>query len=193
MRKTALAVSLMLVLLFSAAVAQIAGFAEANPNIFPIPHEDISIQSPQDKVYYNAKTILLNFTVKSNYDMDTPLFFYLLDAQKDYKLESVKVEDVHEFMSGDEYCYEGQAILSNLTVGAHKLTVFQGWLDSEGTINSKVNFDTSASIVHFNIEPEPFPTTLVIVTIASVAVIGLGLLIYFKKRNGGKTPREERR
>ena len=32
--------------------------------------------------------------------------------------------------------------------------------------------------------PEPFPTTLVIVVlVASVAVVGIGLLVYFKKRN----------
>jgi hypothetical protein len=32
-------------------------------------------------------------------------------------------------------------------------------------------------------EPEPFPTTLIIASIASVAVIGVGLLFYFRKRN----------
>ena len=30
--------------------------------------------------------------------------------------------------------------------------------------------------------PEPFPTALVIASIASVAVVGVGLLVYFKKR-----------
>jgi hypothetical protein len=31
-------------------------------------------------------------------------------------------------------------------------------------------------------EPEPFPTTMVIAPIASVAVVGVGLIVYFKKR-----------
>jgi nitrous oxidase accessory protein len=31
-------------------------------------------------------------------------------------------------------------------------------------------------------QPEPFPTTLVAASIASVAIIGIGLLVYFKKR-----------
>jgi parallel beta-helix repeat protein len=31
-------------------------------------------------------------------------------------------------------------------------------------------------------EPEPFPTTLVIASIITVAVVGIGLLVYFKKR-----------
>jgi hypothetical protein len=32
-------------------------------------------------------------------------------------------------------------------------------------------------------EAEPFPTTLVIASIGSAAIVGLGLLVYFKKRN----------
>jgi hypothetical protein len=35
---------------------------------------------------------------------------------------------------------------------------------------------------------EPFPTTLVIASILSVTVIGVGLLIYFKKRSKGRSP-----
>lgn len=31
-------------------------------------------------------------------------------------------------------------------------------------------------------EPEPFPTLLVVATIVTVAIVGIGLLIYFKKR-----------
>jgi hypothetical protein len=34
-------------------------------------------------------------------------------------------------------------------------------------------------------ESEPFPTTLVIASIGSVAIVGLGLLVYFKKRQKG--------
>jgi hypothetical protein len=185
MKRTALALALILALLFSAvALTQMAMFAEANPNMFPIPYEHISINSPQDKVYHDTDTILLNFTVKSNYEQEAIFsYFYLLDAQKDYRLESVKVEEINEFMSGEEYCYEGQAILSNLTIGSHKLTVFQGYVDSDGTLNGRINFDPSASIVYFSIEPEPFPTTLVATASGiSVAVVSLGLLVYLKKR-----------
>lgn len=39
-------------------------------------------------------------------------------------------------------------------------------------------------VVNFNgnAEPEPFPATLVIGSVAAVAVVGVGLLVYFKKR-----------
>ena len=33
-------------------------------------------------------------------------------------------------------------------------------------------------------EPEPFPTTLIIASIATIAVIGMGILVYFKKHSG---------
>jgi nitrous oxidase accessory protein NosD len=33
------------------------------------------------------------------------------------------------------------------------------------------------------VQPEPFPTTLIAASVASVAVVGLGLLVYFRKRN----------
>jgi hypothetical protein len=32
-------------------------------------------------------------------------------------------------------------------------------------------------------QPEPFPTALVIAAVATVAVVGVGFLVYFKKRN----------
>jgi parallel beta-helix repeat protein len=35
---------------------------------------------------------------------------------------------------------------------------------------------------------EPFPTTLVMASIGSVAIVGLGLLVYFKKRGRGSNP-----
>jgi hypothetical protein len=38
--------------------------------------------------------------------------------------------------------------------------------------------------IYFSVsEPEPFPTTLVIGSVIAVAVAGLGLFVYFKKRN----------
>jgi len=38
---------------------------------------------------------------------------------------------------------------------------------------------------------KPFPTTLLLVLIASAAIVGVGLMTYFKKRNGGRNPRKE--
>jgi len=51
-----------------------------------------------------------------------------------------------------------------------------------------------SEVVNFTITkpPEPFPTAFVLTTSgASVAVVGVVLVVYFKKRNGGRNPRKE--
>jgi outer membrane protein assembly factor BamB len=40
-------------------------------------------------------------------------------------------------------------------------------------------------------QPDAFLTTLIIAAGASATIIGLGVLLYFKKRNGGRNPRKE--
>ena len=40
----------------------------------------------------------------------------------------------------------------------------------------------ASETVYFSVD-EPFPTALVVAPIESVAVISVGLLVYFKKRN----------
>jgi hypothetical protein len=66
----------------------------------------------------------------------------------------------------------GNTTLTGLQNGLHNITVY-----------AKDTFEnTGASeTVYFSVEV-PFPTTLVIAPIASVAVIGAVLAIYFKKR-----------
>lgn len=68
----------------------------------------------------------------------------------------------------------GNTTLTNLPNGEHKLTIY-AW-DVAG------NLGVSETVV-FNIETFP---TLAMAPIASVAAIGTGLMIYFKKRNGGR-------
>jgi hypothetical protein len=78
------------------------------------------------------------------------------------------------------YCLDGQdnvTITENFTLtelpsGSHTLTIYAN--DTVG------NMGTSSTIA-FSVA-EPFPTTLVIASIGSVAIVGLGLLVYFKKR-----------
>ena len=68
----------------------------------------------------------------------------------------------------------GNTTLTGLANGDHNVTVYA--TDEAG--------NTGASeTIYFNVEvPEPFPTTLVIASVITVAVIGVGLLVYFKKR-----------
>jgi parallel beta-helix repeat protein len=48
---------------------------------------------------------------------------------------------------------------------------------------SDVGVSTSTPSPEPQTEPESFPTTLIVASVGSVAVIGVGLLVYFKKRN----------
>lgn len=183
MKRTALALALVSALLFSVlAGTLIVNLAEANPNT--LTYVRISIESPQDRVCYNTEPILLNFTAKTNNGkwLSGASYFYFLDGQ-DYRRESVKVEEIHGFVLDGEYYYEGHVVLSNLSVGQHKLNVFWGYVGSDGL----TQVQASSPTVLFSIEQEPFPTTLFAVIVASVAVVNLGLLVvYFKKRNHAK-------
>ena len=66
----------------------------------------------------------------------------------------------------------GNATLSELSYGPHKIRVYAN--DSLG------NMGVSETI-YFSIL-EPFPTTLILVSVITVAVVGIGLLFYFRKR-----------
>jgi len=68
----------------------------------------------------------------------------------------------------------GNTTLTELSSGSHTLTIYAN--DTVG------NMGTSSTI-DFNIA-EPFPTTLAAAASGvAVAVVGAGLLVYFKKRN----------
>jgi N-acetylneuraminic acid mutarotase len=74
----------------------------------------------------------------------------------------------------DNVTVSGNTTLSELSNGLHNVTVY-----------AKDSFEnTGASeTISFNVElPEPFPTLLVVASVITVAVIGAGLLFYFKKR-----------
>ena len=76
--------------------------------------------------------------------------------------------------------------LTNLTDGAHNLTiqtVCEGWdVEVHGLWANKFIYENSSDLITFTlVEPKPFPTT-VTVSIASGAIVGVGLLVYFKKR-----------
>jgi nitrous oxidase accessory protein NosD len=74
----------------------------------------------------------------------------------------------------DNVTISGNTTLTGLPNGDHNVTVYA--TDQFG--------NTGASeTIYFTLEvPEPFPTTLVIVSLTSMAVAIVGLLVYFKKR-----------
>lgn len=74
----------------------------------------------------------------------------------------------------DNSTFYGNTTLTGLANGGHNITIYV-W-DVAG------NLGVSESI-SFNItKPESFPTSFVIASVASVAAIGIGILVYFRKR-----------
>ena len=77
---------------------------------------------------------------------------------------------------GDHITINRNITLANMTFGLHELKIFAN--DTLG------NLASSEAIIFTIAEPlEPFPTTIVVAaSVATVAIIGVGLIVYFKKR-----------
>ena len=89
---------------------------------------------------------------------------------------------IYEFSSSMYYSLDGQDnvtiagnnTLTGLPKGSHNLTVYV--TDRSGNIGV-------SETIYFSVDmPEPFPTTLVVASVITVAVVGAGIMIYFKKR-----------
>jgi N-acetylneuraminic acid mutarotase len=73
----------------------------------------------------------------------------------------------------DNVTVTGNTTISGLANGLHNVTVYaRDELENTG----------ASETITFNVEA-PFPTALVAASTASAAIIGVGLLLYFKKRN----------
>jgi parallel beta-helix repeat protein len=74
----------------------------------------------------------------------------------------------------DNVTISGNTTITDLPNGLHNVTVY-----------ARDEFDNigASETIYFSVEvPEPFPTTLVVASVITVAVVGIGLLVYFKKR-----------
>ena len=119
----------------------------------------ITLLSPENKTY-DTSDMVLNFRLNKEVTTST----YSLDS-----LQNVTIT--------------GNTSLPKLTNGPHNMVIYawKTWTDSQETVGA-------SETVYFTIsEAEPFPTTLVISSIiAVVAAVGLGLLVYLKKRRKTK-------
>jgi hypothetical protein len=125
---------------------------------------NISLLSPLNKTYTVANIteakIPLDFTVSENASQVA----FSLDGQ-DYILIA------------------GNTTLTGLSVGSHNVTMYAQDLAGNAGATETVTFAMVAKPESSPFKPESFPTLLVIIASgASVAVIGAGLLVYFKKR-----------
>jgi len=105
---------------------------------------------------YNASSVQLSFTV----DEPASLLAYSLDGKESITLT-------------------GNVTLAGLANGVHDLTIYA---------KDKAGNTGASETIHFNVDvPEPFPAVPVVTASgASVAVVGLGLLVYFRKRKNAE-------
>ena len=104
----------------------------------------------------NSALTSANVTLEFNVSKQTPWLGYSLDGQ-----ENVTIG--------------GNATVTGLSSGLHNVTVYAR--DEFGNVGT-------SETVYFSV-CVPFPTTLVMASIITSAVIGIGLLVYLKKRKGG--------
>jgi hypothetical protein len=83
------------------------------------------------------------------------------------------VSQITYCLDGDEkISISGNTTLAGLANGEHNLTVYA--TDEAGNMSA-------SEIVYFSLEV-PFPTTMVIAPVASVAFVGVGLMVYLKRK-----------
>ena len=112
----------------------------------------VRLISPKNTTY-TFTNITLEFTVNKQ----TTWIGYSLDGQ-------------------DNVTVSGNTTLSGLFNGLHNITIYaKDEFDNIG-FSETINFTIAVP------EPEPFPTTVIVASIVTVAIVGTGLSVYFKKR-----------
>jgi len=116
------------------------------------------------------------------FDTVPPCISISSPVHKVYNDSSVQlIFSVYESSSSMSYSLDGQenvtiagnTTLSELPNGSHNLTV---------NVTDRSGNTGVSEIIYFSVEvPEPFPTTIVAASIASVVIIGAGMVLYFAK------------
>ncbi|MBN1244060.1 hypothetical protein JXA31_00530 [Candidatus Bathyarchaeota archaeon] len=132
--------------------------------------------------YYKTFKITGSSRIKFTIDVTPPKVSILSIQKKTYNTSDTQLDiAVNETsVSKLSYVLDGQenvtivenTTLSGLSNGVHNVTVY-AW-DAAGYVGV-------SETVFFNIEV-PFPTAIIVASTVSITVIGLGLLVYFKKR-----------
>jgi len=142
------------------------------------------VRADQFMLSYSGGVWAIFTTVSFNIDSIPPNISILSPETKAYNTSDVPLDfTVNKTVSQILYSLDGyqnitaigNMTLTGLSNGSHNVTVYA--TDEAG------NVGTSQTINFTIAKPESFPTTLVAVaSVASVAVIGVILLIYFRKR-----------
>ena len=99
--------------------------------------------------------------------------YYASDLPLNFTVNEVAQQVCYSFDGEENMSLAGNTMLTDLPFGAHSVTVYA--IDNAGNIGSETFNFTIAE------PPKPFPTTLVMASVVTVAVIGTGLVMHFKK------------
>jgi hypothetical protein len=198
-RKLSFTIATILTVFSAMLGTQLTGLTMANPVSVEswTASPNISLNSPLNKTY--SDKVLLNFTVTASESwLSNPVSF-------DYEPSSGLAQEllsVNYYVDG-EFCdsiaanshlsspFQYSVYLTDLKDGSHSLMVRtnstgveRDWIS--GTVYN-VPANSSSVIVHFTLETTPpslsvFLTTLLIAAVVLVAIVSVGLLVYFKKR-----------
>ena len=139
-----------------------------------LPSEIYHLDTYSDKINFTIDTtppVISNFSVEN-------MRYNITEIQLNFEVNEPTSSIICCLDNTSNITIAGNTTLTGLSVGTHNLTVFV-W-DSVGNIASQtVDF---VVVQEMEIEPEHFPTTLVIVPSAIGAVVCTGLLVYLKKR-----------
>ena len=195
MKRKALALTFIVVLLFSVfAGTWFVNRVTANPYLYggnTKPPEGaepptISISSPANNTVLASNDTYLSFNVTMS--ESTFIFRYVwFEVDWEEGNTSVYIGD----LSTPDFTYNQSWItefsynktLTGIPEGSHRITIFASAKGNYFEENTGYSFNINgSSSVYFSIG-EPFPNTLAITASgASVAIIGIVLLVYFKKR-----------
>jgi len=203
MKRTALTLTLTLTLLFSAvAGTKLISLATANPflgyefDVSPptdMQPQTITILSPKNNTFYVSNNLTFNFKVSLNstntwYHIHIDSVYYKASWQNNnVSVYSWSNHDLWNPVDNDPYLTEFryELNLTEIPEGRQNITVTAYAIGSyvKSLVYHEFYTNISSSVIFIvDTTPTSFPTTLVIAPIASVAVMGVGLLVYFKKR-----------
>jgi hypothetical protein len=135
--------------------------------------------SPNTSVEISSKSDLMQFILDTTSPVVSVLSvenktYYSSDILLDFTVNEPTSQLTFSLDGQDNVTITGNTTLTDLIVGKHKITLYA--VDEAGNTGS-------SETVYFTIEiPEPFPTTLLIASVITIAAVSFGLLVYFKKR-----------
>jgi hypothetical protein len=180
-------------------------------NVLISPSENhISILSPQNGAHY-SEPVLLNFTTRYTHFPEEYSYFYAIDGQSvNSALDAGQFPEDVQFIGTEtvtegnfeymEYTSRGWDYLPKLPAGFHSLTLYSR------ALYHGVNDYNDVVTVHFTIDntvtPDPistpspeltpmaetFPAKLFFVSSVVIALVAVGLFVYFKKRQKDENP-----